>query len=423
MARVLLLVPTTSYRVGDFLDAAHRLGVEVAVASNRRQVLEEYSRGGTVTVDFRRHGRGVGQLVEYAEKFPLTTIVPIDEETTLLAAEAAHALGLPHNSAASVEAAHDKYRLRTVLAQAGLPSPHFELLSIDDDPARAAGAAIYPSVLKPLALSASRGVIRVDEPAAFVDAFQRIVRILGQARAAADGPSADHVLLEDYIPGVEVALEGLLEDGRLNVLALFDKPDPLAGPFFEETIYLTPSRLADHEQEAIAATVQEAVAVLGLSEGPIHAELRINPRGVWIIEVAARSIGGLCARVLRFGVEIGLEELILRRALRLPITTMERERRAAGVMMIPIPRAGILRCVSGLEEARSVPGIEDIALTIPVGHEVIPLPEGSRYLGFIFAKNDDPGSVEGALREAHRRLEFGIAPAGEPGVGAAPPTS
>ncbi|MFQ5973770.1 MAG: ATP-grasp domain-containing protein [Alphaproteobacteria bacterium] len=411
MARVLLLIPTTSYRVSDFLTAAHRLGVEVAVASDRRQVLEKYSKGRTVTVDFSNHGRGVQQIAEYARKSPLAAIVPVDEETILLAAEASNALGLPHNSIASVEAAHNKYRFRTLLAEAGFPSPRFELLSTRDDPTRAAGRAIYPCVLKPLALSASRGVIRANDPEAFVDAFHRIVQILNQTQRAGDGSSADHILVEGYITGVEVALEGLLDGGRLNVLAVFDKPDPLEGPFFEETIYVTPSRLSDGTQESIAATVAKAVAVLGLSNGPIHAELRINDRGAWIVEIAARSIGGLCARILRFGAGIGLEELILRHALQLPIAAMERERRAAGVMMIPIPRAGILRSVDGLEKARSVAGVHDVTISIPLGHEVIPLPEGYRYLGFIFAKGNNPGIVEDTLREAHRRLAFGIEPA------------
>ncbi len=413
MGRLLLLVPTTSYRVGDFLDAAHRLGVDVAVGSNRRQVLEQYAKGKTVTLDFTDLEKGVAQIRAYAREYPLHAIVPVDDEPVPLAAEASQALGLPHNTPESVAATRDKYRLRTRLANSGLPSPWFTVVSVDDDPAPAAGAAVYPCVLKPLALSAGRGVIRADDAAAFRAAFRRIARILKQPDAGTYG--TDRILVEEYIPGAEVAVEGLLRGGRLTVLALFDKPDPLEGPFFEETIYTTPSRLPADEQRGIIATTAKALAALGLRDGPVHAELRINDRGHWLVEAAARSIGGLCARILRFGAGVRLEEIILRHALGLPIESVERESRAAGVMMIPIPEAGILRQVQGLAEARAVPGVDDVTITIPVGHPVVPPPEGYRYLGFIFARADDPAAAEAALREAHRRLRFDIAPAGVAG--------
>ena len=413
MGRLLLLVPTTSYRVGDFLDAAHRLGVDVAVGSNQRQVLEQYAAGKTVTLDFTDLEKGVAQIRAYAREYPLQAIVPVDDEPVLLAAEASQALALPHNTPESVAATRDKYRLRTRLANSGLPSPWFTVVSVDDDPAPAAGAAVYPCVLKPLTLSAGRGVIRADDAEAFRAAFRRIAHILTQPDAGTYG--TDRILVEEYIPGAEVAVEGLLRGGRLTVLALFDKPDPLEGPFFEETIYTTPSRLPAGEQRGIIATTAKALAALGLRDGPVHAELRINDRGHWLVEAAARSIGGLCARVLRFGAGVRLEDLILRHALGLPIESVEREKRAAGVMMIPIPEAGILRQVQGLAEARAVPGIDDVTITIPVGHPVVPPPEGYRYLGFIFARADDAAAAETALREAHRRLRFEIEPAGEAG--------
>ena len=402
MKRLLLLVPTTSYRVGDFLDAAHGLGVDVAVGSDQPQVLE--SHGRTVTVDFRDLDLGVQRIVAYAGRYPLAAIVPTDEESTLLAALASRELGLDHNTPESVEAAGNKFRFRTVLANSGLKAPRFSLLSAADDPERLAGEATYPGVLKPLSMSASRGVIRVDGPDEFIGAFRRIKELL-----KADGGGGDsHILAEDYVPGREVALEGLLTGGRLRVLALFDKPDPLEGPFFEETIYVTPSRLSRAEQDAVADTAATAVAALGLTDGPIHGEFRLNAQGVWVIDLAARSIGGLCARTLRFGAGIRLEEIILGHALGMEPTIEDREADAAGVMMIPIPGAGTLRRAEGLESARSVPGVEDVTITIARGQAVVPLPEGSRYLGFIFARGETPGAVVSALREAHGRLRFTI---------------
>ena len=411
MERLLLLIPTTSYRVSDFLAAADRLGVDVVVGSNQRSVLEEFADGGTVTLDLADPAKGTAEIVAYARERPLAAIVGVDDETTVLAATASAALDLPHNAPESVAAARDKFRFRTMLANAGPRSPAFRLLSVDDDPKRAAREQTFPCVLKPLSLAASRGVIRADDVAGFVAAFARIGAILRSPDVAGLGDAAEAILVEDYIPGVEVALEALLVGGRLNVLALFDKPDPLEGPFFEETIYVTPSRLAAATQEGIVAETARAVAALGLHDGPVHAELRVNDRGPWVIELAARSIGGLCSRVLRFGAGVRLEELIVRHALGLPIESLEREQRPAGVMMIPTPKAGILRAVHGLDEARGVAGIDEVTISIAIGREAIPPPEGYRYLGFLFARADTPEAAEAALREAHACLDFDIEPA------------
>jgi biotin carboxylase len=268
--------------------------------------------------------------------------------------------------------------------------------------------AMYPCVLKPLALSASRGVIRANGEAEFVEAFIRIGKILERDDVAVSGDAARFILVEEYLPGDEVALEGLLIGGKLHTLALFDKPDPLDGPFFEETIYVTPSVLPDDLQRRIASTAASACAALGLTEGPIHAELRLNDRGVFVLEVAARSIGGLCSRTLRFGTGMSLEEIILRHALGWPIDSLARERQPAGVMMIPIPRGGKLVAVHGRDAALGVPGVEDVSITAHIGQELVPLPEGAQYLGFIFARAGTPEATAKALREAHARLTFEI---------------
>jgi biotin carboxylase len=414
--RLLLLVPTTSYRIGDFLDAAGRLEVDVAVGSDQRAVLEAFSDGATITLDFKALDHGVGQILDYHAEYPLAAIIGVDQETTLLAARAAEALGLSHNTPSAVEAAGNKHRFRSRLANSGLPAPWFTLLPLEDGdtpgggPAALAPTMSYPVVLKPLALSASRGVIRADNPEQFMAAIQRIKTILAtegeRNNAAAD--TAGQVLVEDYIPGREVALEGLLHGGRLQVLALFDKPDPLEGPYFEETIYVTPSRLPASVQAGITATVGRAVESLGLREGPIHAELRINDGGAWLIEVAARSIGGLCSRALDFGDGGRLEDLIIRRAMGLPVAPADPRQPASGVMMIPIPGPGVLRQVRGLDAARRVEGIQDAVISIPLGDTLVPVPDGNRYMGFIFAGCDTPQAVETALRTAHGELEFVI---------------
>ena len=409
MPRLLLLMTTTTYRASAFLDAAERMGVPVVVGSEQPQALAAANPGGHLALDFSQPEKAVGAIVDFAKHYPIGAVVAADDDGAILAAMAASALKLLHHPVQAVVTARNKFRMREALAKAKMLSPRFALFSVDDNPAEVARRVSFPCVVKPLSLSASRGVILADEATQFVSAFNRVAAILRQPEVATAGDeTAKHLLVESFIPGIEVALEGLLANGNLKVLAIFDKPDRLDGPFFEETVYVTPSRLPESVQKEIIDCTTKALKAIGLCEGPVHAELRINEQGAWILEIAPRSIGGLCSRTLRFGEGISLEEVILRQALGLEVKNLEREPLAAGVMMIPIPRAGILREVCGVQEAKEVAGIEDIRITIPIGQNLVPLPEGKKYLGFIFARDETPTGVEAALRETHRRLEFVI---------------
>ena len=407
MPRLLLLIPVSSYRAHDFMMAAEGLGVEVVVGSDQEAILAEISGGGTLSVDFKDIARGVADIAAFAERHPLDAIVPVDDGANILAAAAAQALGLPHNDPDSVVAARNKFRFRQKMAANDLPGPEFRLVSLDDDPGKIARAVPYPCVLKPLTLAMSRGVIRADGHNSFVDAFHRIADIIAQPDADTPGEAADHILVESYLPGTEYAVEGLIVDGAVNILAIFDKPDPLEGPFFEETIYVTPAEIDAARREAIARGVERAVRAVGLVDGPTHIDLRVDDDNeVFVIEVDARSIGGYCGRSLRFAGGMRLEELILRRAAGLPIEAMEAG--AGGVMMIPIPASGILAGVDGREAAAAVAGVSEVAITIPLGQPVLQLPEGSRYLGFIIAHGTRPREVTAALRQAHAKLRFQI---------------
>ena len=406
-SRLLLLLPTTTYRTEAFVDAASKLGVELVCASERPSALQELAPESLVTLDFKDPVASSETVARFARRRPIDAVVAVDDLTTVVAAAISERLGLKANSLSAARAARDKHTMRRCLASTGVPVPRFRLVKLAGDPGALAEGVEYPCVLKPLMLSASRGVIRANDAREFVAAFRRITAILEDA-VSAPADEVRQLLVEEFIPGREVALEGLLVGGTLHVLALFDKPDPLDGPFFEETLYVTPSRLPATGQDRIAAVTRDACSALGLTEGPIHAELRINDRGPFVLEVAARSIGGLCARTLRFGTGLSLEELILCHALGRPLESLERERRSAGVMMIPIPRAGRLTAVRGIEEAAAVDAIEEVAITMHPGQEVVPLPEGWQYLGFIFARGETPAAVEEALREAHTRLHFDI---------------
>ena len=411
MPRVLFLMPTKTYRASAFLAAAERLQIDAVVGSDRHQALEEFTSGKTLTLDFYDVEATSKAIVEFANRFPLQAIIAVDDDTAVLAAVASEALSLPFNSPEAVRATREKQLMREVLAKSRVRVPGFKLLSTEKNPGELAHSVQYPAVLKPVFLAASRGVIRVDDQNEFGQAFDRIRRLLAEPDVKRRGGAAAKLILaEEYVPGQEVALEGLLCEGYLRVLAIFDKPDPLEGPYFEETIYVTPSRLASETQEEIADCVTQAAQALGLRSGPIHAELRVNEEGPWILEIAARSIGGLCARTLRFGTDVSLEELILRHALGMNIASLERESVASGVMMIPIPQAGILKRVRGLQAAKALSHVEDVLITIPVNQKVTPLPEGNRYLGFIFARAKLPDEVERAVRIAFDKLEFLIDP-------------
>jgi len=384
------------------------MGVELTVASERPSALEESNPAGLLTLDFEQPERAADAVHVFAKQYPISGVVAVDDATAVIAAAITTRLKLKGNPLYAAIAASDKYLQRELLAKAGVPVPRFMLRNLEEDPATIANAITFPCVLKPVRLSASRGVIRADNVQSFVAAHGRLRAILAEPdTAAACGDRARQYLIEEFIPGYEVALEGLVVNRRLHVFAIFDKPDPLDGPFFEETIYVTPSRVPAGLQLAIKECADRAVRALGIAEGPVHAELRYNEHGPWLIELAARPIGGRCSAVLRFGDRgVTLEEIILRHGLGMPIPSLQRERLAAGVMMIPIPGGGTLREVRGIAAAKAVPLIDDVQITAHPGERLVPFPEGSRYPGFIFARGETAQVVEAALRESYQRLAF-----------------
>jgi biotin carboxylase len=398
-------LPTGTYRAPDFLAAASRLGVEVVVGSERRQAMAASMGDRAVVVPMGNLEGAVAAIADLHHRSPLDAIVAVDDQGVVIAAASAERLGLRHNPVPAVSATRDKAAMRRCLAAAGVPQPEFWVVTggLPDDVASAANRLGYPCVVKPVDRSGSQGVIRVDDAAEAREAAIRVSDIVGDC--------SDVLLVERFVPGAEVALEGLVTAGRLEVLAIFDKPDPLDGPFFEETIYLTPSTHPERALATLVTTVQRAATALGLLEGPVHAEARLDPAGTCVIlELAARSIGGLCSRTLRFGAGVSLEEVLLRSALGLGIGELQREPGASGVMMLPIRSGGVLEEVAGVDRARSIQGVVGLEITIAAGRPVVPLPEGDRYLGFIFARGDHPGAVDRALRQAEACLDIRVRP-------------
>lgn len=404
MGRVLLLLPTATYRAPDFLAAAEALDAEVVVASDRQQALVGVMGDRAVRVNLQRPAEAADDLVAHTHRTPVDAIVAVDDQGVDVAALAAARLGLAHNPPEAVAATRNKAQLRRIWEEAGLRQPDFAVAGADDDVAALVERVGAPCVVKPVSLSASRGVIRAENPAEGATAAARTRAILAE-----EGQKDAPLLVESYVAGDELAVEGLLSSGELSTLAVFDKPDPLEGPYFEETIFVTPSRLDPVTQKAVRTAVEDAAAALGLVEGPLHAEVRVGEDGVWLLELAARSIGGLCARTLRFGAGISLEEVILRHALGLPLEDLSRPEAASGVMMLPIPRAGRLVEVRGQDAATLVPGVVGLDISVNPGSHVRPLPEGDRYLGFLFARGETPEGVADTLRIASRHLETVVA--------------
>jgi biotin carboxylase len=384
VTRVLLLVPTTTYRAPDFVAAARSLGIELVVGADDAPALGDDDH--IVAVPLSDVDASLAAIDALDRRRGVDAVVAVDDRGVVVAAEAGAKLGFPHSPPDAVAATRDKAEMRRRLDAGEVPQPRF---------GADAGPVGFPCVVKPTGLSGSQGVIRCDSPAELDAARARIAHFW-------TGP----LIVEEYVPGVEVALEGLLRDGTLEVLAVFDKPDPLEGPYFEETIYVTPSRLPAATLDLVIAVSERAAHAIGLTEGPVHAEVRVHEGMAWVIEVAARSIGGLCARTLRFGAGISLEEVILRHAVGLPLDGIAREPGAAGVMMLPIARAGTLVEVRGQDAARAVPGVVGLEITIPPGRALTPLPDGDRYLGFLFARADTPAAVEAALREGAAHLDM-----------------
>ena len=381
------------------------MGVDTLIASRGKHSLTtELARG--LHIDPDEPEQALADILEQARQTPFDGILGSDDATVELAAMAARELGLPHNPPPAARLSRRKDLARAQLSLAGCPVPIHSLVDLERPLEAQTRGLPWPCVLKPLNLSASRGVIRADNPEQFAAACSRIRAIIADQR---DPFVRRHLLVEDYIDGIEVAYEGFLHQGRLTTLALFDKPDPLTGPFFEETIYVTPSRLDAATRTRIERNVARACAAYGLVTGPVHAELRIDRRDAWILEVASRTIGGDCARILDQGSDFNLEELVVSLAIGQPLD-MRPTVRPRGVMMLPVRQSGILRRVEGILEAQRVKHIDRLDILVREGHELVPAPEGNQYPGYLFASADTVEEVVTALREAESRLKFVTAP-------------
>jgi biotin carboxylase len=426
--RVLLFAAKLGYQTRSYDEAARRLGIDLALVTDRCHQLDDPWGDRAIPVHFESPEIAAYEVLQVLRSGTATPdgILALGDRPAVVAAYVARGLARPYNHPAAVEACRSKLRMREIFRDAGLRTPWFRSVSLHPVPEPSLLGVSYPCVLKPLSLSASQGVVRANNRAEFLSAAERIRHLLTSPEIAATrAPHLDQIIVEGYLPGKEVAVEGLLTDGDLRILAIFDKPDPLEGPYFEETIYVTPSRLPESQQRAIERCAVAAVRAIGLSHGPVHAEFRVHPQpegdeGIWPLEIAPRPIGGLCARALRFvnaiiptglGAQpMGLEELLLRHAAALPGSEAQREASASAVMMIPVPQSGILESIEGESAVRATPHITDLHITARLHDHIAAWPEGASYLGFLFAQASESAEAEAAVREAYAKLRFTLNP-------------
>jgi len=403
---VILIIPSASYRTNPFMDAATKLDLKVLVITDKSQVFSEYYPDNVITMNFEHWQESIENIREWSERYDLKAVIGVDEESIILAAKLSESLCIEHNSLESVKLTKNKYLMRSELKKSGLKSPWFKRFSVHETPKDIFAELSFPCVLKPTFLSASQGVLRVNSFEEFEKGCEMLSDLLAEEKVKKrGGDQANWILVEEYIPGKEVSIEGIVNDGKLKDLAIFDKPEPPEGPIFPETIFITPTILDEHLQFSLLETAQTALQALGISKGPVHIELRINDHGNYILECAARSIGGLCSKVLEFKGGMSLEELILRSALGRNVEKTQLIDKAKGVMMMPTEKRGILREIHGIKAALAVKGITDLQTTIKPGEMLEPLPKGDRYLGFLFAEGKDQDTVIIVLQEAWSKIE------------------
>lgn len=395
MPTAVVILPSSTYRAADFVEAADSLGLGLVVASENPPPIDMGDR--YLQIDCSDPMTAAEAIATLGERVGIDGIVAADDAGVMVAAHANAILGLGGNSPEAAGSTRNKLDMRRRFDAAEVDQPRFAALVPGESASDLAAEVGFPVVIKPLDRSASQGVIRVDRADDAESVALRIREIVGQDAT---------LLVESYVAGVEIALEGMITNGRFSVLAVFDKPDTRSGPYFPETIFVTPSRHPEGILEKAERVADEAVRALGLTHGPAHIELKVDDTRATVIEVAARSIGGLCSRSLNFGLMgTTLESLILRNAMGMDISRLHREAAASGVLMIPTPGTGIVSTVNGVKETRSIDGITGLDLTITPGQNIAAPPEGDRYIGFVYARAKTPETVERALRKAMDKLE------------------
>lgn len=401
LKKLLVILPANTYRAQRFLEAARKLGVDVFIATDSDFSPPDPSNSvidGISFCDPKEAGRQIADIIRH--QGPMS-VLAVDEAAVEVAEWTRVALGLIDHPNSGILATRDKRELRQRLRENNISQPKtFDILELE----QGRGEIPFPVVVKPSKGSGSIGVTKAQNQQELTKSLITVQDVIAKMTI-----SNQCIVVEEYIPGVEFAVDILVTDGKLHVLVIFEKPDPLVGPFFAETIYVTPPHLTDSQLEALHSVIQKCIRALSINNGPLHLELRLTSANDWVpIDIASRSIGGNCSNALAFASNTSLEELIIQNALGLEVINTQRERRASGVYMIPAETLGTLVAVHGVEAALKVRFVEDIQITVKPGTKTVPLPFDNQYLGFIFAKAPGAKTVEKALRTARALLEIEV---------------
>ena len=384
MKKLLLVIPENSYKSNDFVFAAEKLGIDFMIITDSEQVSSKFS--DTVIInkfDAELNKNNIKKLKD------VTHVLPVDHSALKFSGYLVDLLEVKGNKLESINLSMNKYESRKIFNSLLDIKANNEIIKNIDD------INIFinkngTSVLKPNYGTASKSVLKINNVEKNKEQIEKLMQ---------DCFDQD-LVIEEYIDGKEYALEGTIINSELKKIVIFDKPVEYKHPYFEESIYITPSELSSEAEKRVVSIVDKACKKIGLEDGPVHVEFKINENQIFIIEINPRMIGGLCSRCLSFGLfKVSLEEIILHAFMNNELKNIELLNNYVGVLMIPTPKSGKFISINK-KELENIQNISNVEITVPEGSDLLEPPYGDKYLGFAFSQGIDKKTVNESLLTA-----------------------
>ncbi len=384
MKKLLLVIPENSYKSNDFVVAAEKLGIDFLIITDSEQVSSKFS--DTVIINKFDAELNKNNLKKLKD---VTHVLPVDHSALKFSGYLVDLLEVKGNKLESINLSMNKYESRKIFNSLLDIKVNNEIIKNIDD----VNTFINKngtSVLKPIYGTASKSVLKINNVEKNKEQIEKLMQ---------DCFDQD-LVIEEYIDGKEYALEGTIINSELKKIVIFDKPVEYKHPYFEESIYITPSELSSEAEKRVVSIVDKACKKIGLEDGPVHVEFKINENQIFIIEINPRMIGGLCSRCLSFGLfKVSLEEIILHAFMNNELKNIELLNNYVGVLMIPTPKSGKFISINK-EELENIPNISNVEITVPEGSDLLEPPYGDKYLGFAFSQGIDKKTVNESLLTA-----------------------
>ena len=384
MKKLLLVIPENSYKSNDFVVAAEKLGIDFLIITDSEQVSSKFS--DTVIINKFDAELNKNNLKKLKD---VTHVLPVDHSALKFSGYLVDLLEVKGNKLESINLSMNKYESRKIFNSLLDIKVNNEIIKNIDD----VNTFINKngtSVLKPIYGTASKSVLKINNVEKNKEQIEKLMQ---------DCFDQD-LVIEEYIDGKEYALEGTIINSELKKIVIFDKPVEYKHPYFEESIYITPSELSSEAEKRVVSIVDKACKKIGLEDGPVHVEFKINENQIFIIEINPRMIGGLCSRCLSFGLfKVSLEEIILHAFMNNELKNIELLNNYVGVLMIPTPKSGKFISINK-EELEKIPNISNVEITVPEGSDLLEPPYGDKYLGFAFSQGIDKKTVNESLLTA-----------------------